>query len=80
MFLMSDLLEFLLNVVVDVFSCGAEDWAGWRFFLCFFGSLGIAIVMDWLVSNNGAREVLSAAVACVGTVGGFIWEMRRNGG
>lgn len=73
---MSDLLEFLLNLVVDILSCAAEDWAGWRFFLCFFCSLAIAMMLDFVVSNNGAREVLSAAVTFLGAVSGFIWEMQ----
>jgi hypothetical protein len=77
---MSDLLEFLLNLVVDILSCGAENWAGWRFFLCFFGSLAVAMLIDFFVSSSGAQAVLSAVVTFLGAAGGFIWEMRSNAG
>lgn len=74
---MPELLEFLLNAVVELISCTAETWAGWRFFLCFFGSIAIAMLVEWL-SKSSAREVLSAGVICAGTVWGFIWEIRSK--
>jgi hypothetical protein len=74
---MPELLEVLLNAVVELIGCTAETLVGWRFFLCFFASLAVAGLVEWL-SKSSARDVVAAAVTCAGTVWGFIWEMRSK--
>jgi hypothetical protein len=74
---MPELLEFLFNAVVELIGCTAETWAGWRFFVCFFVSLGIAMLVE-LLCKSGTRDVLASVVTCAGTVGGFIWEIRNK--
>lgn len=74
---MPELLEFLLNAVVELLSCAADEWAGWRFSLCFLGSIVIALIIEWLLKSS-ARDVVSAGVTCAGTVCGFIWEIRSK--
>jgi len=75
---MPELLEFLLNAVLELLSCISDDCVGLRFLVCFFVSIVIAMLLEWLLPKGDAADVASAVVTCAGAIGGFIWETRSK--
>jgi hypothetical protein len=74
----SELFEFLLNIVLEFVWDGLDAWAGWRFFLPVLSSLAIVGLIDGVVSNSGARIGLSAPVLLVGVSVGIFWQVRGD--
>ncbi len=69
---MSDLLELLLNVALEVLGAGLEEWAGWRFYVPLLSSIAIAGLMGWWMSAPG---MLCGIVIGAGVVAGIVWEV-----
>jgi hypothetical protein len=73
---MSDLLEFLLNVVLEIL-CGYLDFAeNWRFYVPLLGSFAVVALIMWRVTDSGAEFALSVPVVATGIVAGLAWEIK----
>jgi hypothetical protein len=77
---MWEVLEFVLNVVLELAFDGLDLWQSWRFFLPVLGSVGAVALIGWLISNEAARLVLATPAIAGGVVGGIIWQVRGGQG
>ncbi len=72
---MSELLELVLNLVLDVASVYLEDWAGWRFYVPLLASLGIFGLINWLAPEGSLGALASWPVVLVGIGAGIVGEV-----
>jgi hypothetical protein len=70
---MSELLELVLEFVVDILGAWVDTWAGWRFFLPFFGSL-VPGVLLWNCTKGVGPHLMGTILMLAGLVGGLLWE------
>ena len=69
---MSDLLELLLQLVIEVLCDWAGAWASWLFYLCFTVSLALATFI--LCTSCDAASLYSGFIICAGVLGGVAWD------
>lgn len=70
----SDFLELLLQLLLEVVSDWAGAWATWRFYLCLTVSIALAVSTLWLCKDCDAASIYSGFVICVGVLGGVAWD------
>ena len=77
---MSELIELVLNLVLelvlDLASVFLEDWGGWRFYLPVLASVGISVLVSWLVPDGSPGAGLASSfIVVVGVGTGIVWEV-----
>ena len=71
---MSDLLELLLQLLLEVLCDWAGAWATWRFYLCLIVSIALAVSILCLCTNCDAASIYSGFIICAGVLGGVAWD------
>ncbi len=67
---MWEIMDFLLELVCGVL----ETQNCWRFSLPFIGSVALAGLIDFMVSNEHLTLVISIPLVILGVVIGVLWE------
>ncbi|HWW02820.1 MAG TPA: hypothetical protein VNZ64_24185 [Candidatus Acidoferrum sp.] len=75
---MLELLDFVMDIVLDILCSVFDLGVDWRFYLPLLGSFAVVALIDWCVSNSGARIGLSAPVMLAGIATGVIWQARSG--
>jgi len=70
----SDFLELLLQLLIEVLCDWAGAWATWRFYLCFTVSIALATALLWRCSSCDAASLYSGFIICAGVLGGVAWD------
>ncbi|HEY5910629.1 MAG TPA: hypothetical protein VJA21_08505 [Verrucomicrobiae bacterium] len=72
---MSELLEFALGCLFDLFCSLLEGWVGWRFFLSLLASIAVVVLLGLYSSDWNGCTAASLLVLVVGAVTGIAWEL-----
>jgi len=70
----SDFLELLLQLLIEVLCDWAGVWATWRFYGCFTVSIALATSILWLCTSCDGALLYSGCIICAGALGSVAWE------
>jgi len=69
---MSDLAEFLLDIVLNLI----DVFGAWRFCVCLLSGVALAGVVYWQIANRTAGLALGIPLVLMGIVIGLFWQYR----